>query len=175
MLTKCGRAENQERRSLLVVRTDEFVRLNQQKNGWTGRPAEARPVSIRCRRVHSPLLREWGPKRAGRSRRQCLEATGTDVKLAALFLGSFPVTDGEAGTALHGVDGLLRRHSCAPSRRMAHRCRPQIAEQLQMRHADNGARRPVFWQTPNLSRLSREVNRRCSSHSRHSALRNHDV
>jgi hypothetical protein len=32
----------------------------QQKRGWTG-PLE-RAVSIRSRRVRSPLLREWGPK-----------------------------------------------------------------------------------------------------------------
>src|SRR6185437_7548759 len=35
----------------------------QQKNGWTGRP-DVGPVSIRCRRVHSPLLRVWGPNGA---------------------------------------------------------------------------------------------------------------
>jgi hypothetical protein len=46
------------------ARTSEKPNLHQQKNGWTSHSAKAEPVSIRCRRVHPPPMREWGPKRA---------------------------------------------------------------------------------------------------------------
>lgn len=54
-----------------------------QKRGWTRRHSQMweRPVSIRPRRVHSPLMREWGPtaRRAAKPRRQvvlhCLSET----------------------------------------------------------------------------------------------------
>jgi len=38
------------------------LNCHQQKRGWTRRSFRQEPVSIRRRRVHSPMVLEWGPK-----------------------------------------------------------------------------------------------------------------
>ena len=55
--------------SLLLSRRDSTLESPSRikyKRGWTGRPFKQGPVSIRCRRVHSPLVREGDPRRAGK-------------------------------------------------------------------------------------------------------------
>lgn len=117
MLTKCGPAKKHDRRNQQTSASGPTEK-HQQKNGWTSHPAEAEPVSIRCRRVHSPLLREWGLRRAGHCKdlrlyrvdRRQVGCVGSRELLG--------VTDAGTGAALHERRETALCRAPRPSRKI---------------------------------------------------------
>ena len=85
---------------------------HQQKRGWTG-PLE-RAVSIRSRRVHSPLLREWGPK---------ARPSRTSRRVAAV-LQRGPVTRDERQIVLRFFSGAAALTRARQPEQTPASCRP---------------------------------------------------
>src|SRR5207237_513531 len=85
------------RHSLQQSRKDGKSEWSSKKTAGPGTPRIRRePVSIRCRRVHSPLLRDGDPGAPVRTTRM---SHFTGVELAALLVGSADVTDAVADGA----------------------------------------------------------------------------
>lgn len=96
-----------------------MCKVNQQKNGWT-RPPPRGAVSIRCRRVRSPLLHEWGPWRAVPRDLLTPDATSNWLR----FLSETP----DHRDPAPGQRARRTGRRTPPPRTVAHRSRPQQAD-----------------------------------------------